>query len=330
MLFRNNKGVMMKWFGWIGGLGIALAAAADPAFIDFEQSWILPQDFGGLKYEISEKYEEEAFGYRVLYRDGESFEAEVTIYDLEYDSITNGCTGERIDGVLRGMEEALELRKKRGEITDLKKLRTAVTPKGENLQFATVIFVYKDLEAEGAKKLQTIYLTGIQNQFLRLQFTFDQAKKAKALERVNKMISGLSKMATAQPSQEEILLGACSVFLNDPYSYGGLSSAKYLMGKTKEVGDLSVYTHLFVWPTGYWSKPKNADLLIAAYFAGMLQVVIPQKLDEGGDFEAFSAMLDTYKVLRSKEQIDDIPKIGEWAENPDRRALYDQLLIIEE
>ena len=79
---------------------------------------------------------------------------------------------------------------------------------------------------------------------------------------------------------------------------GGLTAAQHLLAKTKTMGNLNVYTHLFVWPTGYYSKPKNADLLIAGYFAGMLQVVVPKKLEE-------------------------------WAKHPDRRALFDQLLIVE-
>lgn len=320
----------MRGLAWVGFLSMTLAAVAEPAFIDFERSWILPQEFGGLKYEVSEKYEEADFGYRVLYRDGESFEAEITIYDLGYDSIPNGGTGEEIDAVLKGVEEALQLREKHGEIIHVRKLRTSVTPKGEMLQFSMVISLYKEVETEEVNKLQALYVTGVQNQFIRLQFIFDQKEKTKALERVSQMVSELTNMVKTKPSDDELLLASCSVFLNDPYSFGGLASAQYLMAKANEKGNLSVYTHLFVWPTGYWSKPKNADLLIAGYFAGMLQVVIPQQLDEGGDFEAFLAMLKTYETLRAKELIDEIPKIGEWAKNSDKRALYDQLLIVEE
>ncbi len=146
----------------------------------------------------------------------------------------------------------------------------------------------------------------------------------------NEMMVQLSQMVKAAPSDDDLLMAACSVFLNDPYSFGGLSSAKYLMDKAGAMDELSVYSHLFIWPTGYWGKPKNADLLIAAYFAGMLQVVIPQQLEEGGDFEAFIAMLEVYEKLRSKDQIGEISKVGEWAKTSDKRALYDQLLIVEE
>jgi len=335
MLFlQNNKGDVMKRIGLLGllaGFGIALVAGADPALVDFERGWIFPQDLGGLKYEISEKYEEDDFGYRIIYRAGEAFEAEINVYDLGQEAIPNGCKGEGIDMVLQSVEDDLQLRLKHGEIENLKKLRTGVIPHKGTFKFTTVVSSYEDAEAEpaGTKKLQATYVTGIRIQFIRLRFTFDRPKNMQAQKMANKMISQLIKMATTRPGDEEILLASCSAFLNDPASYGGLTSAQYLMAKANTMGNLNVYTHLFVWPTGYYSKPKNADLLIAGYFAGMLKVVVPQKLDEGGEFEAFSAMLDTYGILRSKEQIDDIPKIAEWAANPDKRALYDQLLIVE-
>ena len=325
-------GVGMKRIGFWGlllGLGLALSADADSALVDFERKWIFPQELGGLKYEISEKYETAEFGYRISYRNGESFGVVVTIYDLGYDSIPNGHKGEEIDVILQNADDELKLRLKHGEIENLKKLRTGVTPKGDALQFATAVSSYDDAESAGGEKLQATYVTGIRNQFLQLKFTFDRAKRGTAGKMATEMISQLSKMVTSRPDEEELLLPSCSAFLNDPASYGGLTSAQHLMAKAQTMGNLNVYTHLFVWPTGYYSKPKNAELLIAAYFAGMLQVVVPQKLDEGGEFEAFSAMLDVYGILRAKEQIDDIPKIGEWAKNPDRRALYDQLLIVE-
>lgn len=322
----------MKRIGFMGlmaVLGLAFSADADPALVDFERKWIFPQDLGGLKYEISEKYEVADFGYRIIYRADEFFDAEVTIYDLGRDSIPNGHKGEGIDVVLQNVDDALKLRLNHGEIENLKKLRTGVTPKGDALQFSTGVSSYKDTDPPNAKKIQATYVTGIRNQFVRLQFTFDQAKRGEAREMANQMMAQLAQLTTARPEEEELLMASCSAFLNDPSSYGGLISARYLMDKAQKMGNLNVYTHLFVWPTGYYSKPKNAELLIAAYFAGMLQVVVPQKLEEGGEFEAFSSMLDVYGILRAKEQIDDIPKIDEWAKHPDRRALYDQLLIIE-
>ncbi len=325
-------GVAMKRVGLLGlMLALVFQVVADPAHVDFDRKWIFPQELGGLKYETSEKYEEDDFGYRIIYRAGEAFEAEINIYDLGQEAIPNGCKGEGIDMVLQSVEEDLQLRLKHGEIENLKKLRKGVIPRKGTFKFATVVSSYKEAEAEpaGARKLQATYVTGIRNQFIRLRFTYDYATKLNAQKATNRMIAQLIKMATARPGDEEILLASCSVFLNDPASYGGLTSAQYLMAKAQAMGNLNVYTHLFVWPTGYYSKPKNAELLIAAYFAGMLQVVVPQKLDEGGEFEAFSAMLDVYGILLAKEQIGEIPKIGEWAANPDKRALYDQLLIVE-
>ncbi len=81
----------MKWIGLLGlMLAFLLPAGAAPAHVDFERKWIFPQDLGGLKYVISEKFEETDFGYRIIYRAGESFEAEINVYDLGQESIPSG------------------------------------------------------------------------------------------------------------------------------------------------------------------------------------------------------------------------------------------------
>ena len=203
-------------------------------------------------------------------------------------------------------------------------------PKKGSVRFATVVSSYKENDEVGAGKIQATYVTALQNRFIRVRFTFDFAQKVTASKMANEMIAQLVEMVTAQPDEETILMASCAAFKNDPGSFGGITAAQHLMAKAQAMGNLNVYTHLFVWPTGYYSKPRNVELLIAGYFAGMLQVVVPQKLDEGGEFEAFSSMLDTYLILRSKEQISEIKKIDEWARHSDRRALYDQLLIVEE
>lgn len=322
----------MKCIGIAGLLlvfGFSFSANADSVLVDFDRNWIFPQNFGGLEYEISEKYEDADFGYRIVYRAGEAFEAEVTIYDLGLESIPDGCKGEGIDMVLQSVDDALKLRSKQEQIKNLKKLRSSIISKEGVLKFSTTVSSYEEAELKGEGKLQATYVTSIQKQFVRLQFTFDRPERIKAQEMANEMMVQLTKMVMTQPTEEEVLMASCSIFLNDPASYGGLTAAKYLMDKASTMGNLNVYTHLFVWPTSYWSKPKNANLLIAAYFAGMLQVVVPQELDEGGEFEAFVAMLETYEKLRAKDQIDDISEFSDWVKNPDRRALFDQLLIVE-
>lgn len=199
-----------------------------------------------------------------------------------------------------------------------------------NLRFATVVSSYKDLELADTEKLQATYVTAIEDQLIKLQLTFNRSERMKAQEAANKMMAQLTEIVRTQPAGNEILMASCSVFLNDPASYAGVTSANYLMDKASAMGNLNVYSHLFVWPTSYWSKPKNANLLIAAYFAGMLQVVVPQQLDEGGEFEAFVALLETYDKLRAKEQIDEITEIAEWAKHADKRALFDELLVVQE
>ena len=322
----------MKWMVFFGLLLVSgfAWAGADSAFIDFERGWAFPQELGGLKYATAEKYEEASLGYSVFYREKRSScKAEVSVYDLGLGSIPDGFAGEAIDSVLKGVASEYEWLRKSEKITNFKKRGSTVVPKSGDIRFASAVYQYVDAETPKGAVIQATYVTAFQNHFVKLRFTFGQADAGKAKAMAGEMVAQLVGMLANPPSEKELLLTSCSVFLNDPVSYGGRLAARHLTVGAKAMDNLNVYTHLFAWPTGYWSKPKNADLLIAAYFAGMLQVVVPQQLESGGEFEAFVAMLETYELLRSKEQIDDIPKIGEWAKHPDRRALYDELLVVE-
>ena len=91
-------------------------------------------------------------------------------------------------------------------------------------------------------------------------------------------------------------------------------------------GNLEVYDLLFAWPGGY-RKPKNADLLMAAYFAGMLKVVVPENLESGGAEEAFHAMLSAYETMRAQDQIKSISKFDEWLKVEDLAARYKKALV---
>ena len=102
----------MKRIGFFGlslVLGSVFSASADSALVDFERKWVFPQDLGGLKYEISEKFETADFGYRIIYRAADGFEAEVSIYDFGRDAVPNGCKGEGISAVLQSVDDALKL-----------------------------------------------------------------------------------------------------------------------------------------------------------------------------------------------------------------------------
>ncbi len=322
----------MKRMG-LGGLlalGFALTAGADPGFIDFEQNWIFPRELGGMKYRTVEKYEDASLGYSVFYRERRtSFEAEVSVCNLGYDPIPDGCKGEAIDAVLKGVGSELEWQQKNGKIKRLKKRGSAVVPKTGDLRFASVVYEYEESGRAATPEILSTYLTGTHNRFIKIRFSFSKADGASAKEKETQMLAQITKMLTTPADEKELLLASCSIFLDDPASYGGRIAARYLMAKAQAMDDLNVYTSLFVWPTGYYSKPKNANLLIAGYFAGMLQVVVPQDLPEGGEYEAFLAMLKTYDTLHKKEQIESIEKFDEWLKAPDKKALYEKLLTVE-
>jgi len=320
----------MKWMGGLLALGFALTAGAEPGFIDFERNWIFPGELAGMKYQAVEKYEDTHLGYSVFYREDEtSLQAEVSICNLGYESIPDGYAGQGIDAALKGVGDELEWQQKNRKIKLLKKRGTAVVPKGGELQFASVVYEYAESDPPTGPKILCTYIVGIQNCFIKIRFTLSKKEGTTAKAKEAQILSQIAKMVSTPPDEKELLLTSCSIFLDDPSSYGGRLAARYLMGKAQEMGNLNVYTHLFVWPTGYYSKPKNSELLVAGYFAGMLQVVVPQNLDEGGEYEAFLGMLKTYETLHKKEQIKSIEKFDEWLAVPDKKALFEKLLTTE-
>lgn len=321
----------MKWMGVLLSLLGLQTAMAGSAFVDFDLGLVFPQELGGMVYDHSEKYSNESFGYSLVYKKGNSFEAAVAVYNLGRTAIPDGHEGDGIDLVFQSVENDLKRKQEGGAISSLRKRGTAAVPKKGDVRFANLVFQYQQPRVvEGVsnrvQRIQSTYVTGTHANFLRIDFTFDVAESAAARTMSQHLLLKLIETIQATPGEEAQLMAACDALLVDPAGYGGRSAAQRVVAKAQTMGDLNVYTHLFVWPDGY-RKPKTADLLIAAYFAGMLQVVVPQKLDAGGEYEAFAAMLKAYEAMRSRDQIEAIAEFDEWVANPDKKALFEKLLL---
>ena len=142
----------------------------------------------------------------------------------------------------------------------------------------------------------------------------------------DQLVKQLVLLLIAKNSEDELMLAACDAVVNNPADYSGRSAAQRVFTKSQTFGELNVYDSLFVWPQNY-SKPENADLLLAAYFAGMLKVVISENLTHGGEFEAFVSMVQAYENMRARDQIKVIPELEEWMKAPDKKVIYQKLLV---
>ncbi len=314
----------MKVIGFICFL--ALSTAAEPAFLDYNLNWIFPQQLGGMDYEKAEAYGNLDLGYSVFYGKETAFKAVVSVYNMGHSNLPDGHQSEPVNIVSESVEGLLKLDQKKERISGLKKRGTTVVPKQGAVQFASTVFQYKEAQTNGVQKIRAVYVTCLKNNFIKVQFTFDRLEGKKAQTMATKMIDQLIQLTKEEADEQTLLLASCAAFLHDPLGHGGRTAAGYFLPRVQTMDNLNVYTHLFAWPNNYL-KPKNVKFLIAAYFAGMLPVVVPEQLEEGGEFEAFIAMLNTYELLRSQEQIDKISKLDEWVKNPDKQALFDQLLI---
>lgn len=308
---------------------IAQAAWAGPAFVDFDLGLVFPAELGGLAYDRTEKYSNEDFGYSVFYRRGETFEASATIYTLGRTAIPDGHAGDGINLVVQSVEGLLKRDQEQGAKSALRKRGTAVSPAKGRIQFASTVFQYEeprlvDGVSNAVQRIHAVYVTGQRSRFIKLDFAFDLVENAAAGGMSQKMVEELIGMLSKTPDEEALLMAACDALILDPCGHGGRTAAQRVLAKTQTMDNLNVYPFLFAWPDGY-SKPKTADLLVAAYFAGMLQVVVPQKLDVGGEYEGFLALLKAYEAMRAKDEIEALPQLDEWLKVGDKKALLEQL-----
>lgn len=323
----------MRYVWLILGLAGTWAAWGDSAFVDFDSGLIFPQKLAGMTFERVEKYDSPELGYSVFYALDGGFSAEVSVFNLGREKIETGHKGDGIDVVFQGLEVLQERRKKNGEIAKLKKRGSTEIPRKGAIRFANRVYQYAEPRAVAGRtnavtRIQSVYVTAAHNHFFKVEFLFDIGRNTEAREMAGQLVSTMIRIIQAGHSDEELLLAACDAVIGNPSGYAGRLAARHVLEKVQTMGELEIYDAFFVWSDlSRWQKPKNYELLEAAYYAGMIRAILPQKLDHGGGFEAFSAMVDAYKVMRSKDQIVPIEQLEKWAAAPDRQAAYQQQLI---
>ncbi len=298
---------------------------ASPVLVDEGLRWVFPSELGGMAYERMEKYTSDALGYSIFYgRD--SFKAVLSVLTLGREQVLDGPGGEGIDALVQRFREELGEREENGQISKLQKRGSAVVPMQGTVRFAMTLFQYYEGAPRPLPRCAALYATGCRNRFIQLEFRYDLKDSETARLLSDQMVVQLIDLMGGESSDLALLLAQCDAAVNDPSSYGGRLAARQVLAKTRTLGELNVYTDLFPWEEGY-AKPRNVDLLMAAYFAGMLKVVVPAGLPSGGEYEAFDAMLTAYRNMRDRNDIQPIAKLEEWSAAPDRQALYQQLLV---
>ncbi|MDZ8118749.1 hypothetical protein [Pontiella agarivorans] len=321
----------MKW--WILSVGLVFTPAvwAGSVFVDFEKQLIFPQELAGMSCAAFAKYENDNLGYSVMYTNG-SFRCGVSLLNMGRSEIPDGYRGEGVDMMFEAVETDLQRREEEGRISNVRNRGGTVVPKKSPLQFANNVFQYLENRDSGAGQeavpcIQSVYITGSHNHFVKMTFSFDVAENQQARMIADRLLKELVLLLIAEPSEKELLLAACDAAVYDPAGYSGQTAAQRVYAKIQNMDGLSFYDAFFVWPQERYRKPKNADFLTTAYFAGMLRAVLPEDLESGGEVEAFEAMLEAYENMRARDQITEIPQLEEWIKAGDRRALYQKLLV---
>jgi hypothetical protein len=321
----------MKWIGVLAGIVMLQVAVADSAHVDFDLGLIFPQQLGGMPCEKLEIYNTEELGYSMFYGKGVELSAEVSVFNFGRSEIGDGPRADGVEMVFGGVEDEMKKAVENGQFEKFRKRGSLKVPAKSPLQFERRIFQYSEFrevdgELKSVPRMNSVYVTGSHNHFIKVLFRFDAAQGQEAMSMADELVKQLVRMLVIKKSNEELILAACDAVLYDPAGLSGMAAAQRVFAHTQEMGRLNVYDSLFVWPQDS-SKPENADLLLAAYFAGMIKVVISQDLETGGEFEAFEAMMAAYETMHSRGQIVAIPKLDEWAKSPDKKSLYQKLLV---
>lgn len=320
----------MKWMGLLVGLLTAPFAMADAGYVDFDLGLIFPQTLGQMPLEKVEKYNTEELGYSLLYSNG-LFSCTVSVYDLGLEDIPDGPSSDGVQRIFQSLETKLEKLEDEEAIADFQKRGATTVPKKSPLKFENTVFQYSEPRAvRGTVKsipvYESVYVTGKKNKFIEARFKFDSAGNSEAREMADELVKQLVLALIAEHSADDLMLAACDALIYNPGDYAGKAAAQQVIQETQNHGRLNIYDAFFVWPQDY-SKPENADLLTAAYFAGMLKVVLPRKLESGGEVEAFIAMMQAYDNMRARDQIKLIPQLDEWSKEADKKGLYQNLLV---
>ena len=321
----------MKWLAVVLCVSGFQLALAESAFVDFDLGLIYPKEFGGMSFDHTEKYDNAALGYSLFYKKDGFFSAEVSVYNMDRETIDSGHKGSEISLLFEGVEAGLKKDEEDGVISGVRKRGATEIPNKGDIQFANAVFQYSEPRmvegiTQSVPRINSVYATAAHNHFFKVQFRFDVANGREATAMSRQLIEQLITTIKAGSSEEELLMAACDALINHPSDYAGRSAARQIWAKAQTMGDLNIYTHLFVWPDGY-NKPENADLLTMAYFAGMLKVVVPAGLESGGEREGFAAMLQAYSNMRTRGDIESISQLDNWVNHPDKMALFEELLL---
>ena len=321
----------MKWVCITWGILGVLAASADSAFIDFEKGLVFPQELGGMACEKSEKYNNESLGYSLFYERDGTFSAEVSIFNLGRSSVGTGSATDGINVVLASIDSWLEREAENGAVSSVRKRGSLTTPKKGDLKFLNIVYQFfeprvVDGLTNNVPRIASFYVTGAKDNFIKVDFRFDLVESDQARAMSEQLVRQMIGLLKANPSEEDLLMAACDAAIYNPSDHGGRTAAQHVFSKAQSMDELIVYEAFFVWPQNY-SKPKNSDLLLAAYFAGAIKAVISKNAESDGGYEAFESMLKAYEAMREREDLESIPRLDEWIKAADKTALYKRLMV---
>ena len=294
-----------------------------PILVDMEAELIFPMKLSGMITLEPHFYDNPDLGYSLRYAKDEWSKVDIYVYNLGLPEIPNGPNSEAVKKESRSVSRIISSMQDDDRYTNVKKLGKTTTPMSGKTRFIKESYQYTQ---DGSGRLSESYITGYNNHFIKIRFTYAEKRRSEAKKVAKELLEGLVGLMESNHDEKTMALAAISVFLSDPSSKAARASIQGAVDYAieTEVFTISIPAEIFPW-TGNEVEIENSELLITAYFAGVMSFIVPNELDRGGEVEGFTEMLTTYQALREKDEIQKISELDAWLLEDDKMALFHRI-----
>ena len=304
---------------------------AFPQLVDMKAGLVFPLKLSGWLCLDVHRYDDPELGYSLRYKKDEWNKIDIYVYDLGHSEISNGTDSEKVKKEARSVSRIINQLEQDDSYAGVRKLGKTIAPLSGRIRFIKEAYQYTELQHKSAgdsgQRLSESYITGYNNHFVKVRFTYDVKQRAVAKKVAKDLVQGLIGIMQSDHDQKTMALAAIKVFGSDPLSDAGRLAMQGLIEYAVETEDftISIPDGIFPW-IDKEKKVENAGLLFAGYFVGVMSYIIPRGLESGGEVEGFSEMIEIYRKLRDEEAIQKIPELEEWLTVEDTRALFRTLV----
>jgi hypothetical protein len=317
---------MRTYWGVLFGLFLSFGSGVqgEPAFYDDGLKVIFPKALDG--YQFKESSFELMDEYELIYVEAESGRR-ISILLTVKEGLKGGPEHESVVQASEQFQKKLEENSKNSGIKSAG-VRSFTSSKGLKFKVFTFSYLFQDDPAEAPQKcLASLFATTLQGRLLQVRASFPESERAQASAEVGAVVEQVVGLLATPVDEREMLLASIAFMKANPLNNEGKFAAKRLMDYTNagEGFQVGFYPQFFPWMES-GSTLKNGEFLVAAYIAGVLDYMIAEETDAGGELQGFIMMLETYNKLLIGGSTSYNSQLYRWSRSTDKEGLFAELI----